>query len=128
MVEVRVGSGYSRIGAIIEVKIRIDGCDLTELVEGAVEFVGSALGDLVDDAADGVSEARVGIKRPDGDLLDGVLGRRVGEGAKQGEVGRAVEEDFADLVGRAADGPGVSGVIIKRVNDLGCSGSNDAGG
>jgi hypothetical protein len=75
-----------------------------------------------------VAEAGVGIEGPDGDFLDGVLGRSVSECAEEGEVGRAVEQNLANLVGCTADGPGVPGVVVERMNDLRGSGGDDAGG
>src|ERR1035437_9320459 len=110
----------------IEVEVGVEVRNLVELIHAAMERIGSALGDLIDDAADGVTERCVRIKGTDGDFVDGILGRAERLRSEYGEVGRAVEQYFAVLLGRAAETPRIRSVTVKRVRDTRGRGCNNA--
>jgi hypothetical protein len=65
-----VEAGNRDVAAVVEVEVRVEAVDLVELVGRSVESVGAALGDLIDDTADGVAEAGIGIEGANGNLRD----------------------------------------------------------
>ncbi len=109
---------HNRNRAIIEVRVCVDVWNLVELIDRSMQRVRSGLRDLVDHAADGMSFARVRIKRPNRNFLHRVLRRRISQRTQQRQIGRAVQQHFAHLVRRSAHRPRVSRAVIKRMHQL----------
>jgi len=62
----------------------------------------------------------------DRNFLDGVLGWAESQRSKQSFIGGAIEQHFADLVGRTANRPGVAGIVVEGMNLLWGRRSDDA--
>src|ERR1039458_4624602 len=80
-------------------------------------FVSAAFGDLVDDAADGMSEGGVGGEGLHGDFMDRVLSWAIGLSSQHGQVGRSIQQHLAHLVRRSADAPRVRSIVVKRMRN-----------
>src|ERR1035437_5718638 len=79
-----------------------------------MKAIGATFGDLVGDAATGVTISSVRFESVDADFLHRILGRTVGKTLVPGAVGHAVDQEFVGLGRRAGDTKAGDCAVVER--------------